>query len=168
MFGKISQTLEKGVRNITNTLRAIAMGVLVVLMLFGATDIIGRYLLNKPIKGSNGICEALLVAIVFFGWAYTLSVGGHVRLDTLVSRLRPRAQAISGFITSFIALVIFSLITWQSALKAMRSWGTREVIDVIDIPIFPFQFFVSVGAFALCLELIVQMLHFLTGLRKGA
>jgi len=165
---KISQTLEKGVRNITNTLRAVAMGVLVILMLLGATDVIGRYLLDKPIRGAYSISEVLLVAIVFFGWAYTLSVGGHVRLDTVVSRFRPRPQPIIGFITSFIALVIFSLITWRSALKAIATARTFEVIDVVEIPLFPFQFFVSVGAFALCLELIVQMLHFLTGLRKGA
>lgn len=168
MLAKSTQPLEKGIRSITSTLRVIAMSVLVMLMLLGAIDVIGRYLLDRPIRGSYGISEVMLVAIVFFGWAYTLSVEGHVRLDTLVSRLRPRVQAISGFITSFIALVIFSLITWRSALKAIGTWGTYEVIDVIDIPLFPFQFFVSIGAFALCLELIIQMLHFLTGLRKGA
>jgi len=168
LLGKFAQRLEKGIRSITNTLSYIAMGVLVVLMLLGAIDVIGRYLLDKPIRGAYGISEVMLVAIVFFGWAYTLSVGGHVRLDTVVSRLRPRVQTVSGFITSFIALVIFGLITWQSALKAIATSKGYEVIDVVNIPIFPFQFFVSVGAFALCLELIVQMLHFLTGLRKGA
>ena len=147
---------------------AIAMGVVVVLMLLGAADVIGRYLLNKPIKGAYGISEVMLVAIVFFGWAYTLSVEGHVRLDIVVSRLRPWSQAIIGFITSFIALVIFGLITWQSALKALATSKGYEVIDIINIPLYPFQFFVSLGAFALCLELIVQMLHFLTGMRKGA
>lgn len=168
MSAKISQSFEKGVRSITNTLRVIAMGVLVILMLLGAVDVIGRYLLDKPIRGSYGISEIMLVAIVFFGWAYTLSVGGHVRLDVVVSRLRPRAQAISGFITSFIALVIFSLVTWQSALKAIATSKGYEVVDIINIPLYPFQFFVSVGAFALCLELIVQMLHCLTELRRGA
>jgi len=168
LFGKVIRSLEKSIRNTTNTLNYIAMGVLVVLMFLGATDVLGRYLLDKPVRGGYGISQVMLLAIVFFGWAYTLSVGGHVRLDTVVSRLRPRVQAISGFITSFIALIIFGSITWQSALKAMRTSGTSEVIDVINIPLYPFQFFVSVGAFALCLELIVQMINFLRELRKGA
>jgi TRAP-type C4-dicarboxylate transport system permease small subunit len=107
-----------------------------------------------------------LVAIVFFGWTYTLISGGHVRLDTFISRFPERAQAISGFITSFIGLVILGLITWQSALKAAASSKTGEVIDVVNIPIYPFQCFVAIGAFAFCLELLVQMLHYVNELKK--
>ncbi len=166
MFGRIAKSFEKGVRKITNTLCYVGMVVLMALMLLCAADVIGRYLLNKPIKGAYGISEGMLVAIVFFGWAYTLSLGGHVRVDTVVSRLSTRAQAIIGLITSFIALVIFSLITWRSGLKAIASSRGYEVIDVINIPVYPFQFFVAVGTFVLCLELIVQMFHFLTELRK--
>jgi TRAP-type C4-dicarboxylate transport system permease small subunit len=164
----MGQSLEKGIRKITNILCYIGMGVLMGLMFLGTADVIGRYLLNKPIKGAYGISEAMLVAITFFGWADTLSVEGHVCVDAFISRLRPKARAIIGVITSFIALVVFGLMTWRSALKAIASSKGTEVIDVINIPIYLVQFLVSVGAFVLCLELIIQMVHFVAGLRKRA
>jgi TRAP-type C4-dicarboxylate transport system permease small subunit len=167
LFDKILQKLEKSVRKITIALLAVAMVAMVILMLLGVVDVIGRYLFNRPIAGVYGISEILLVAVVFFGWTYTLTVGGHVRLDIFISRLPPRAQAISGFITSFVGLIILGLIAWQSALKATASSKTGEVIDVVNIPIYPFQFFVAIGAFAFCLELLVQMLHYVNRLRKG-
>jgi TRAP-type C4-dicarboxylate transport system permease small subunit len=110
----------------------------------------------------------MLVVIVFFGWAHTLSIGGHVRVDTIISRISHRAQAIIGLGTSSLALVIFGLMAWRSALKAIASSQGYEVIDVIKIPVYPFQFLVSVGSFSLCLELTVQIFHFLTRLRKGS
>lgn len=142
------------------------MGMLVVLMFLGASDVIGRYFFNKPIEGTREISEILLAGVVFFGWAYTLSVGGHVRLDTFVSRLRPRGQAIIGFVTSFIALFVFSLMAWQAAERAIASWKGHVLITVLFIPVFPFQFFVTVGALVLCLELIIQMLHSFTDMKK--
>lgn len=138
------------------------------MMFLGAADVIARYLLNMPIKAAYGISEVLLVTIVFLGWAHTLSVGGHVRVDTFVSRLPPKAQAIIGLITSSVALFIFSLMTWRSALKAIASSKGYEVIDVIKIPVYPFQFLVSVGSFVLCLELLIQVFRFLASLRKGS
>lgn len=167
-FDDIGQSVEKSIRKITNTLRAIAMGVLVMLMFLGTADVIGRYLFDKPIKGVYSISEVMLVVVVFFGWAYTLSVGKHVKIDTVFLLFPPRVRTLSGVITSVIALVTFSLITWQSALRAMNSQKAHEIIDILEIPVYPFQFLVSVGSFALCLELIVQILQSLNQLRRGS
>ncbi len=168
MPGKIDHSFEKWSRKITHALCYISMGALLGLMFLGAADVIARYLFNMPIKIAYGMSEGMLVVIVFLGWAYTLSVGGHVRVDTFVSRLPLKAQATMGVITSFVALVIFSLMTWRSALKAIASSKGYEVIDVINIPVYPFQLLVSVGCFVLCLELIIQMFHFMATFRKGA
>jgi len=168
LLGKISQLLEKLNKYITGTLCYIAMGAALGLMFIGAVDVIARYLLNIPIKAAYGLSEIMLLVIVFFGWAYTLSVGGHVRVDTIISRISRRAQAIIGLGTSSLALVIFGLMVWRSALKAIASSQGYEVIDVIKIPVYPFQFLVSVGSFSLCLELTVQIFHFLARLRKGS
>jgi TRAP-type C4-dicarboxylate transport system permease small subunit len=142
------------------------MGMLVILMFLGAADVLGRYFFNRPIKGAYEVSEILLAAIVFFGLAYALAVGGHVRVDTLVSLLRPRTQATAGIIISFLSFIIFVLIGWQGAELAIKSWKYHRLIDVLFIPIWPFQLLVPLGALAVSLELIIQMLHFIMEMRK--
>ena len=158
--------IQKLIRKITNTFCYIGMGMLVILMFLGAADVLGRYFLNRPIKGAYEVSEILLAAIVFFGLAYALAMGGHVRVDTFVSLMRPRTRATAGIITSLLSLIIFVLIGWQGAELAMKSLKHHRLIDVIFIPIWPFQLLVPIGAFAVCLELIIQMLQFITDMRK--
>jgi len=157
--------LEGCIRSVTNKTCAIAMGLLSILCVLDVSDVLGRYLLNKPIRGSYEGSEVLLVGVIFLGVAYTLSVNGHVTVSILVSHLRPRLQAILGFLTSGIGLVISSLIVWQSAEFALRTWENHMVVDVIGLPLLPFCLLVSVGMFMFCLELIIQMLHFFTAAR---
>ena len=160
------QGFDKAVRRLTNILCYTAAVMLAALMLLGSSDVIGRYFFNKPIKGTFEISEILLAGIVFFGLAYTSSIERHVRVDTFVLLFSPRLQAIIGCIISFLALIIFFLIGWQGAELAMKSWEQHRLIDVIYVPIAPFQLFVSLGALAVCLELIVQMRRFIIAARK--
>jgi TRAP-type C4-dicarboxylate transport system permease small subunit len=159
---------EKGIRPVSNVLRVVGMGMLSVLMFLGAADVIGRYLFNKPILGTLEVSEILLAGIVFFGWAYTLSVEGHVRVDFFYLRFPVRAQRIVGFFTSFFSLVLFSLITWRAAKTAIFYWQGNKLVPILKIPVFPFQLFVSLGALALCLELIIEMSYFLFQARRGS
>ena len=154
------------VRKFTNTLCYIAVAMLAVLALLGAFDVIGRYFLNKPIKGAMEASEILLAVIVLLGLAHTLSTDRHVRVDTFVILFPPRLQAMVGAIASFLSLIIFCLIGWKGAELAWQSWQRNRLVDVFLIPIAPFQLLVSVGALAVCLELIVQIRQFLIAAKK--
>ena len=160
------QRFDKAVRRVTNILCYIAVAMLAALMLLGTFDVIGRYFFNKPIKGALEIGGILLAGIVLFGLAYTSSIERHVRVDTFILLFPPRLQAIIGCVISFLSLIIFCLIGWQGAELALQSWERQTSIDVFFIPIAPFQLFVSVGALAVCLELIVQIRHFIIAARK--
>ena len=161
------RSLEKGVRGVTNTLCYIGMILLAALMFLGALDVMGRYFLNKPIKGAYETSEILLAGIVFFGLAYALAVGGHVAVEGFVALFPSRTRAIAGIATSSLSLIIFILIGWQGAKLAIRSWEAHRLIDVLFVPIAPFQLLVPVGAFAVCLELLVAILHFIAAARKA-
>jgi TRAP-type C4-dicarboxylate transport system permease small subunit len=108
----------------------------------------------------------MLAGIVFFGLAYALSVGGHVRVETFIVLFRPRTRAILDCITSFLSFVIFVLIGWQGTELALKSWEHHRLIDVIYIPIAPFQMLVPIGAMAMCLELVIQILHSFNDLKR--
>lgn len=140
---------------------------LLVLMLLDASDVLGRYLLNKPVKGAWEVSQILLAGVVLFAWAHTQAKGGHVKLDLFVTRLSPRAQAMVDFVTSLLGAVLFGLVVWQAAGMAMIYWEAGYIVDVIRIPLAPFQLFVSLGALFLCLELIIEMFEHLRQWRKA-
>jgi TRAP-type C4-dicarboxylate transport system permease small subunit len=99
--------------------------------------------------------------------AYTTSVRGHVAVEAVVILFPQRIQRLTGLITHFLSLLIFALIGWKGVELAMRSWERGRVIDVINVPLAPFQLVVPLGALAMCLELFVQMFHLFAQFRKG-
>jgi len=129
-------------------------------MLQGAADVIGRYLFNKPIIGTMERGELLLALMVFLSWGHTQIKKGHVNVELFISRFPPRAQAITNFATTFLALVLFSLIAWQGALSAKATYESGRLVYVIHWPRAPFQFFVPLGALILCLVLIVELVQY--------
>jgi TRAP-type C4-dicarboxylate transport system permease small subunit len=157
--GKV-QALEKGVRKTNNILNAVGVGMLFVLMLQGATDVIGRYLFNKPIIGTMERGQVLLALMVFFGWGYTQIAKAHVNVDLFLRRFRPRAQAVVNFATTFMALALFIVIGWQAVVTANRYNEAGELIYVIHWPLGPFQLFVSLGALVLCLVFVLELVQF--------
>src|SRR4030066_331803 len=94
LTNRISQRLEKSIGIVCNILRYVGVGMLFVLMMLGAADVVGRYLFNSPIQGTMEVSELLLAGIVFFGWAYTQAARGHITVDLFFSRIPSRGQAI--------------------------------------------------------------------------
>jgi TRAP-type mannitol/chloroaromatic compound transport system permease small subunit len=103
--------------------------------------------------------------LVFFAWPYTQSVDGNVKVDAFFRGFRPRVQSTVGVLSSLIALLVFAIMAWQATVKALESMGSGEIVDVIGIPVYPFQFFVAVGVSALCLQLMIDVVRFFR--RKG-
>ena len=141
---------------------------LAALMFLGAADVIGRYFLNAPVKGANEVAEVMLSVAILFSWAYNLSNKGHVQIELVFDRLPARAQPIIDIFTNLIVLTIFVLMVWQGIERAMYARKVGEVIDVVDIPIYPFLLVVPIGAFFLSLELIVQLMISFTQMVKRA
>ena len=158
---------ERIFRFITNVQCLIGMVLLVILMLIGTVDVLGRYLFDYPLKGAYEYSEILLSGVVFFSLAYALSVNGHVRVTTIVSKFKPKITAIIGIAMSSLALIVFILISWRGTMLAYKSWTSYRQIDVIHLPIAPFQLLVPLGCLAVCFELVLQITNLLRNLRKG-
>lgn len=165
MLAKSCQALEQGIRKVEKILSTISGFLLVGLMVLGAADVIGRYVFNRPIMGTFEISEILMAVMVFLGWAYTQAQRGHIRVDLLVSRYPPRLQAMVEFVILFLVLVVFCLIAWKAASIARQEWQEQRLVSTILIPRAFFTPFVTLGAFALCVELIIQMIHLLPKMR---
>ena len=158
---------EKGVRITSNILVYVCMGMLLVMMLLGAADVIGRQFFSRPIVGMVEIFEILLVGIILLGLAYTQRIKAHVRVELFYSRLRPKRQAIVGLSTTLWVIIMFAIIAWRGTLVAMLTKQHDRLISNLGVPIYPFQLFVPLGALAIILVLVVDVLHFIAEIRKA-
>lgn len=158
--------VEKGVLNTSKVLNYISWAMLFVLMVLGSVDVIGRYLLNKPLKGTMETSELLLAGIVFFSWAATQAAKEHTSVDLVFNHFPKRVKLILNFITSCMAVVLFGLIAWQGALVARQLYQAGRLVYTVEIPLAPFQLFVPIGATAMCLVLIVQTIQAFQQMRR--
>lgn len=149
----------KGIRMASKILMAISQGLLAILMFLSITDVIGRYLFNRPIFGTLEVSEILLVCIVFFGSAYTLYMDKQITMELLYSRLSPSARKKVDVITRLMAFIIFSLMVWKVTEKALYFKEANRLIPSLLWPIYPFMLVVSLGAILLSLELLIQIVY---------
>lgn len=145
----------------------ISMGMLLIMMLLGSADVIGRYFLGKPITGAFELTEILLAGIVYFALAYTQHVKGHIAVSLFYSLFPQKLKVRVGLFNSIISICIFGLISWRGIVTAISQWQQHRMISNLGWPHFLFQLFVPVGSLTMCLVLIVEMLQFVTEMSKG-
>ena len=150
------QFLPQGIRSLSKILNLVGVSFLVVLMLLTTVDVIGRYFLNRPVKGTLELSEYFMAVVIMLGLAYTALVRGHIRIELLVSRWTPKTQHILDAVGSLACAAISALIVWQGVLEALSAKGSGLVSDILGVPAFPFKFLVPLGASVLCLVLFLQ------------
>ncbi|HJX12427.1 MAG TPA: TRAP transporter small permease [Dehalococcoidales bacterium] len=163
MAKKIVSTLDKAAGKICGAMQWLCVVILFGMMLLGTGDVLGRYLLNKPITGTYETFGFLLPALVLLGLGYTQAARAHVRIELVITRMPPRLRNAVGIFTTVIALGIACLIFWQGLGLSIKYWHLGKMIDTIHLPIYIPQLVVPIGALALSFVLLVQLLEYITG-----
>jgi len=106
-------------------------------------DVVGRYLLNKPIRGAFEITELGLLVLIFAGLPLVSHADEHVTMD-FIDRILPEwmARAWVRAMHVVCAAIMFFL-AWQVWLKATKIAGYGDTTDVLRITIGPFVYFMA-------------------------
>ncbi|MBW2082912.1 MAG: TRAP transporter small permease [Deltaproteobacteria bacterium] len=142
-------------------LMAILGGILLVLLILLVNVAVGcRYFLNRPIGWTIEVCRYALVCITFLIAAWVLRGEGHVKMDLLLNRLKPRSQAALNSITSSVSTAV---------CLCLSVFGVRVTWDLFQsgyftptILMFPKFVFIAVMAFG-CLVLSIQFIRRTSG-----
>jgi len=106
--------------------RAVAWLVLAVVLLQFAL-VIARYLFGL---GSVRLTESIIYAhatVFMLAAAWTLSAGGHVRVDIFYAEASPRTKALVELVGALLLLLPFMLVLiWLSVPYVARSWAILE------------------------------------------
>lgn len=132
------------------------------LMFLAIVSVGGRNLFNAPLQGYVDWIEQLMPLIAILGISYVQRVGGHIRMDIFLSRLRGRTLWAIEFITVVLILVLMLLLVWGSFAHFLRSfdiaaplWSRDSTMD-IGLPLWPVKLLVPMGFSVLCLRLLLQ------------
>ena len=152
--------IRKGLHAVVMVIAWIAAAALALMVLVTFANVIGRYLLGMPLKGSVEMVEATMVVAVFFSLAYTETLHGHVSMDEVVARFPRRARAVILSIMYFAAAAFFFVVAWRDGLLAVSYMRPIvRVTDVLHIPMGPFIFVIAMGAVIFGLQLLLNGLR---------
>jgi TRAP-type C4-dicarboxylate transport system permease small subunit len=119
-------------------------------------DALLRKFLSRPIQGAFEASELLLAALVFFALPYTGLTDGHVSVDLLTDRLRPRARSVVIAVNALICAVLLGFIAYQMSLLTAEYGRTARTTITARIPIFPFLVPITGAAWLATLGFVVQ------------
>ncbi len=147
---------------------AFLAGILLLLVtLFVSYGVIVRYLHIRPPIWILQFTEYALLWITFLGAAWLLRKGGHIRIDTLITRLGPKTRGIIEVIIAILGSVVCIVIVWFGTEKTLEFY-TRGILDVkgVIVPIYPIFLIIPLGGFMLLLQFGRNIYHRLKDLKQ--
>ena len=137
--------------------------VLVTLMI--VVDVFLRAVFNHPLPASWEISEVCMPFIVFYAFAYTLTMNAHIRVTFITSRVSPKLKFWLHIFGNSLCFVICALLTYFAFLHFWQSFIIREeILAAIKIPWWIGKSAMPVGMAMLSLRYLMQMI---LSLNKG-
>ena len=146
--------IQRGVR----VLNGVSLLALVVLALVTVTDVVGRYVFNRPLLGALELSELMMVFLAFGCFAYTELQNGHVDVDVFVNLFPPRVRAACESVAAILSTGLWGLTAWRTAMQAQKVRAVNEVTSNLLLPVHPFIWVAAVGSAAFALTLFIRTL----------
>ena len=138
---------------------------LFLMMVLTTCDVVGRYILNSPIQGTQDLIEFGLVLIGFSGLGYLTSERHHMRADMINAMLPPRKNAILGAACFLVSLPFVIILAWQTCAEGLRMVGGTYISPTISVPLGPFYLFAGFGLILLCVEIVLDVVRYISEAR---
>jgi TRAP-type transport system small permease protein len=113
------------------------------MMLLTFSDVVARYLLNRPIRGAFEVTELTLLVLIFAGLPLVSHADEHVTMDFIDRLLPPAGQRLLVRAVHAVCAAIMFFLTWQVWLKAGKISSYADTTDVLLISIGPFVYFMA-------------------------
>ena len=149
------QHVDRGVGLITHGLAAMGVACVVAMMVITTTDVIARYVFNRPTMWADEMASYLLIAIVFLGLAHNLRTDGHIRIDAVTNLLSPRARAVLE-VLAYAVGIVFGCILFLGTWTRFENFWTRGTTSDSPLmtPLWIAMVPVVIGAFVFGLAMI--------------
>jgi len=147
--------MQKIINMIEKSCFSISFISILIIMFITTFDLLARKLINYSIPSLYELTEDyLMVSLVFLSMSYVFTIGGHVRVTLLEKRFPPSLKIILEKFLSFLALVLFLMITIKGWGVFVRAYTFQEISNsVLGYPLAPAFFLVPLGAGMMCVRI---------------
>jgi TRAP-type transport system small permease protein len=104
-------------------------------------DVVMRYVVNRPLRGSLEITELLLLVLIFAGLPLVTHADEHVTMDLIDRLLADRGRRLLRRVVELASAGLMFLLTWLMWSKAARVSAYGDTTDVLRIVVGPFVYF---------------------------
>ncbi|MCV6601459.1 MAG: TRAP transporter small permease [Cohaesibacter sp.] len=130
------------------------------LILLAVVQVIGRAVFNNPIPGFIDFVEQAMALFAFLGIAYTQRLGGHIRMELVLSGLKGRPLWFAETLATLLVLVLIAALINGSFDHFLRSWTLGDSTIDIGLPTWPSKLVVPIALFLLWLRLAIQLMGY--------
>jgi TRAP-type C4-dicarboxylate transport system permease small subunit len=143
-------------------------GVLIVVDTIAVSlTVILRKTLGIGWSGYFELTEYSLLWIAFLPAAWLLKNDLHIRVDMIVSHLKPRPNATTNIVASIFCTVILAIITWYGFKLTWNDYHADIIVStVLRPPKWPIEAIIPVAGFLLFIQSVLKTWGHLTGLKR--
>lgn len=155
--GGVLGTVDKIVSVIEDLFTYIAAFFILVLMFFLCGEVVGRYVFNAPIPGAIDWVEVWMATFAFMGAAYCQRLGGHVRMEMIISKIHGKTLWWIEFFAVTVGFVYVCIIIHHSFKHFQRAWEWGDSTIDVQLLTWPSKLIVPVALSLLALRLLLNM-----------
>ena len=160
-FGRGLDRLDRALGVVENAFNLLAGGLIFALMLLGVAQILLRVAFDAPILGYIDIVEVSMVGFAVLSIAFVQRVGGHVRMELVLSRLRGRPLWLVEAGGVLLAAFIVAVLIPYSYAHFERAYLFGDSTIDIELPTWPAKLVVPLALGLLLLRLLLQCAAYL-------
>ena len=161
LLGRFLTHVDRVLGRVENAFNLVAGVLIFALMLLGVAQIVLRVAFDSPIFGYIDIVEVSMVGFGVLSIAFVQRVGGHVRMELLVSRLRGRALWLAEAAGVLVAALIVAVLIPYSYRHFERAYLFGDSTIDIELATWPAKLVVPVALGLLLLRLVAQLVGYL-------
>lgn len=120
---------------IVTMLEWISSIVLMAMMLLTFVDVIGRYLLNKPLFGAAELVSTLLAFTIFTGLGLVNARDQHIGVDLFEPTVRQALPRFHRVLTRGASLLAMCLLVYVLLEQAIEASAVRSITVVLEMPL---------------------------------
>lgn len=161
LFGRRIHQADRLMTHVENWLNLIAGLIVFGLMFLGVLQVLLRVVFRSPMFGYIDIVELSMVGFAVLSISFVQRVGGHVRMEILVSRLKGRANWIVEIFGTLLAIFIVAILIPYSFKHFQRAYYFGDSTIDIELSTWPAKLIIPIALGLLLIRLLIQLAGYL-------